>query len=312
MLACFFLFPQNLRGNGHQENHRENNGYDAYLVHDGHVNFQNCNNRHKHQRQDEGFRNAAEHFRGTKTHDSTPTFPEFMGKRPILIFSLHLAESQRQNISSRTCLFVQKTIYSNLQFPNPTELTGKTVSKAVGERRKMGKNEIDLMVLGVLLAGPAHGYYIKKRIAISFGAQYPNLSDSAIYPRLLRFEKEGFIKSKIEMQYNAPNKKVYQLTENGMEKIKRLVATPVQFRKVRNTDMEDLIVHALFFSFITKEERRTIVEPFFKYTKERYDDAIAKMEKYKEQLDRFALALLESGIPLLKANMEMYKKLMEM
>lgn len=114
------------------------------------------------------------------------------------------------------------------------------------------------------------------------------------------------------MQYNAPNKKVYQLTENGMEKIKRLVATPVQFRKVRNTDMEDLIVHALFFSFITKEERRTIVEPFFKYTKERYDDAIAKMEKYKEQLDRFALALLESGIPLLKANMEMYKKLMEM
>jgi DNA-binding PadR family transcriptional regulator len=44
----------------------------------------------------------------------------------------------------------------------------------------MGKNEIDLMVLGALLAGPAHGYHIKKRIAVSFGAQYPNLSDSAV------------------------------------------------------------------------------------------------------------------------------------
>lgn len=37
----------------------------------------------------------------------------------------------------------------------------------------MGKNEVDLIVLGALLGGPAHGYEVKKRIALAFGVQYP-------------------------------------------------------------------------------------------------------------------------------------------
>ena len=95
----------------------------------------------------------------------------------------------------------------------------------------MGKNEIDLMILGVLRAGPAHGYQIKKRIAATFSDQYPHLSDSSVYPRLLRFDKEGLIKSQIQIQENAPNKKVYQLTEAGMQRIKELAATPVKVNK---------------------------------------------------------------------------------
>jgi DNA-binding PadR family transcriptional regulator len=91
----------------------------------------------------------------------------------------------------------------------------------------MGKNEIDLVVLGSLMAGPAHGYQIKKRIADTFGDQYLHLSDSAVYPRLIRLDKEGLIKSQMQVQNNAPNKKVYQLTEAGLQKIKELAATPV-------------------------------------------------------------------------------------
>ena len=73
----------------------------------------------------------------------------------------------------------------------------------------MGKNEIDLMVLGVLLAGPVHGYQIKKRMAATFVDQYPggpfaSISDSIVYPRLSRFEKEGFVKCRLEIQSKAP------------------------------------------------------------------------------------------------------------
>jgi DNA-binding PadR family transcriptional regulator len=61
----------------------------------------------------------------------------------------------------------------------------------------MGKNEVDFIVLGVSLGGPAHGYEVKKkRIAISFGSQYHDLGDSGVYPRLVRFEKKSFLTTK--------------------------------------------------------------------------------------------------------------------
>jgi DNA-binding PadR family transcriptional regulator len=182
----------------------------------------------------------------------------------------------------------------------------------------MGKNEIDLMVLGVLLAGPVHGYQIKKRMAVTFVDQYPggpyaSISDSIVYPRLSRFEKEGFFKCRLEIQSKAPNKKIYQLTERGCEQIEKLTATPVDFGgKVRYTDAQDLIVHVMFFQFITKDERCKVIEPFFAYVKERYEDAAAKLEKFTGQLDPFAPVLLGYGISSLQTNMEMYPKLMNM
>lgn len=182
----------------------------------------------------------------------------------------------------------------------------------------MGKNEIDLMLLGVLLAGPAHGYQIKKRITASFVDQYPggpyaSISDSVVYPRLSRFEKEGLVKCRLEIQSNAPNKKIYQLTERGCEQIEKLTATPIDFGgKVRYTDAQDLIVHVMFFQFITKDERRKVIEPFLAYVKERYEDAAAKMEKYKGQLGPFSLCLLEYGAPLLRNQMDFLQRLMEL
>jgi DNA-binding PadR family transcriptional regulator len=181
----------------------------------------------------------------------------------------------------------------------------------------MGKNEIDLMVLGVLLAGPVHGYQIKKRMAATFVDQYPggpyaSISDSIVYPRLSRFEKEGFVKCSLEIQSKAPNKKIYQLTESGCEQIEKLTATPVDFGgKVRYTDAQDLIVHVMFFQFITKDERRKVIEPFFAYVKERYEDAAAKMEKFKGQLGPFSLCLLEYGAPMLKNQLDFLRKLMD-
>jgi DNA-binding PadR family transcriptional regulator len=92
-----------------------------------------------------------------------------------------------------------------------------------------GKNEIDLMVLGVLTREPAHGYEVKKRIARSFGTQYPNISDSAIYPRLAQFEKVGLVESRIELQQQQGerSKNVYRLTEAVFKRVRELVATPV-------------------------------------------------------------------------------------
>jgi len=42
----------------------------------------------------------------------------------------------------------------------------------------MGKNEVDLTVLGALLGGPAHEYEVKKRVSIDFNRSGIRSSDS--------------------------------------------------------------------------------------------------------------------------------------
>ena len=176
----------------------------------------------------------------------------------------------------------------------------------------MGKNEIDLMVLGVLTREPAHGYEVKKRIARSFGTQYPNLSDSALYPRLGRFEKEGLIEGRIEQQQGVPPKKVYRLTGAGLRRVRELVATPVEINgAVTKANTDDLVIHIIFFGLITKEERRRVVEPFYNDTLFRYENAKENLEKYGGVMDKFMLSLLKYGIPGLEAALEMYREIME-
>ena len=74
---------------------------------------------------------------------------------------------------------------------------------------------------------------------------------------------------------------------------------------------QDLIVHVMFFQFITKDERHKVIESFFAYVKERYEDAAAKMEKFKGQLGPFSLCLLEYGKPMLKNQLEFLQKLID-
>ena len=67
----------------------------------------------------------------------------------------------------------------------------------------------------------------------------------------------------------------------------------------------------MVFQFFAKDERRKVTEPFFAYVKKRYEDATAKLEKYKEELGPFPLCLLEYGEPMLKNQLDFLQKLMD-
>jgi DNA-binding PadR family transcriptional regulator len=177
----------------------------------------------------------------------------------------------------------------------------------------MRKNEIDLMILGCLLLGPAHGYELKRRIAYSFGLLYPNLSNSVLYPRLSKFEKKGLIKGKVEAQHDAPSRKVYRITGAGFDHVKTLVATPIKSSGlIGGTYADELTVHIVFFGLITKEERRKVIEPYYNITLERYDDAVKKLERQKSgKRDAFNLMLLEYAVVTLKSTIEFYENLMQ-
>jgi len=169
------------------------------------------------------------------------------------------------------------------------------------------------MVLGALVLGPAHGYELKKRITDMFGSLYPNLSNSIIYPRLAQFQNEGYIKYKVESQTSAPNRKVYWITESGLNRVKTLTATPIRLTgQVQSSYNDELTVHIVFFNLISKDERRKVIEPYYAFTLTRYDELTAKLETYSTTLDKFNRELLQYAVAVLKSTINLYKRMMEM
>ncbi|HTX44511.1 MAG TPA: PadR family transcriptional regulator, partial [Methanocella sp.] len=129
----------------------------------------------------------------------------------------------------------------------------------------LGKNEFDLVILGILTASPAplHGYVIKQSIEGSYGGRYFKLSNSSMYPRLAKLEDEGFIEGRKEQQENVPDKKVYRITDAGKQRFKELIRMPVDPHASTSDRDYNFMVHAVHFSYLNKEERRKVTQPMY-------------------------------------------------
>lgn len=168
--------------------------------------------------------------------------------------------------------------------------------------------DLDMIILSSLAAFPAHGYQLKQNIEASYGRRYVNLSNSSLYPRLIKLESDGYIEGKKERQEKIPDRIVYRITPAGIDRLKALAATPIG---PRETDF-DFMVHAVLFCMLTREERLKVTEPVYADKQKELEEAKEKLLKFGQYLDRFQLAVLESGIRELETGVELYKKLMEM
>lgn len=168
--------------------------------------------------------------------------------------------------------------------------------------------DLDILILGALLAGPAHGYQLKQHLEASFGKRYINLSNSSLYPRLSRLEADGCIEGKREAQEKVPDKKIYQITPAGIGQLKVLVATPMGPRETEY----DFRCKAVFFALITPEERHRVVEPLYREKQEELKEAQEKRVKFSQYMDKYSLAVLDKGIEELGMAVEFYKKLIDM
>jgi DNA-binding PadR family transcriptional regulator len=200
----------------------------------------------------------------------------------------------------------------------------------------LGKNEVDLVILGILMGAPLHGYMIKHAIETSYGDRYFKLSNSALYPALARLEKDGCIEGKREMQESVPDKKVYHITEAGRKKLVELAATPIEPSSTPGATDFSFKVHAVHFGFLTKEQRCNVIKPFYETSKIELQEAMDKRtklledfktytkvmennEQYKNQFGSYLtsmmqipLLVLDQGIEELKSKIQFYEKLMEL
>jgi PadR family transcriptional regulator AphA len=88
---------------------------------------------------------------------------------------------------------------------------------------------MELALLGLLRAGPLHGYELHQRLrhAEALGLVW-HLKQGHLYALLAKLEAAGLLDSKVEPKGPRPPRKVLHLTPRGEEALARWLVTPVE------------------------------------------------------------------------------------
>lgn len=89
------------------------------------------------------------------------------------------------------------------------------------------KGHLDLLLLAVLAKGPAHGYALIESLRQLSSGTF-DLPEGTVYPALHRLEKDGLLNS-YWSEDSGRRRRIYQLTPNGQETLKRRRAEWGQF-----------------------------------------------------------------------------------
>ncbi|WP_421694843.1 PadR family transcriptional regulator [Aestuariivirga sp.] len=80
------------------------------------------------------------------------------------------------------------------------------------------------LCLGVLSAGEASGYEIKKEIEEGLFSHFIDASYGSIYPALTQLAGEGLLTVRAEEQSGRPDKKVYAINAKGTDALARAIS----------------------------------------------------------------------------------------
>ena len=96
--------------------------------------------------------------------------------------------------------------------------------------------------LALLARRPAHGYELKQELEARFGALLPAINAGQIYTTLGRLERDGLVRGRGVAQDGRPNKRVYELTEEGRRTLAEWVETPAPGVRVKDEFFMKLVL----------------------------------------------------------------------
>lgn len=92
-----------------------------------------------------------------------------------------------------------------------------------------GSGLVDLLVLGVIAAGPTYGYAIRQAIA---AAGIDGVREATVYASLKRLDDRRLLRSWSVVADNGKARKYYELTDDGTEALRREQAN---WKRLRDT-----------------------------------------------------------------------------
>jgi len=110
-------------------------------------------------------------------------------------------------------------------------------------------------ILAFIEFEPMSGYDLKKVFDISV-AHFWSATQSHIYKSLEGLEKKGWAAAHVIYQDGKPNRKVYEITDEGRSELRQWVITPLPLDPVR----EAFLIQIFFSHFSTNEEIATLFE----------------------------------------------------
>lgn len=118
-------------------------------------------------------------------------------------------------------------------------------------------------ILAFIEYQPMSGYDLKKFFGVSV-AHFWSATQSHIYKSLEGLEKKGWAEARTIQQDGKPNRKEYQITDEGRSELRRWMVTPLPMEPVR----EAMLIQIFFSHFSTNEEIIGLLESRMKEIRE--------------------------------------------
>ena len=166
--------------------------------------------------------------------------------------------------------------------------------------------KIQTIILGFLMKKSMTGYELKNAFSVSFSF-ISGISFGSIYPALKKMDQQGLISMQLEIQENAPNKKIYSITEAGKRELHSLLKAPLQPERIKNSFLSRLF----FFSYLDAEDRGEISDRYLKNILEEQQKLEAARPEIEETADPFQKECFLFGVRIFAAYVENVSRTIE-
>ncbi|EME8272221.1 PadR family transcriptional regulator [Enterococcus mundtii] len=163
------------------------------------------------------------------------------------------------------------------------------------------------IVLGILSEKPSSGYEIKQKFSTIFSNFY-NASFGSVYPILHNLEKQGKVTSKLLPQEGKPNKKVYSITNKGVEAFMEFLQSSVEQEKIK----WDFMVRLYYAKRLSAIEQKVLITEEIRRREQEVNTLNQlKREDWENKMDSFQLFSFELGIKQKQLMIDELKRLLE-
>ena len=154
-------------------------------------------------------------------------------------------------------------------------------------------------LLGVINYAPLTGYDLKTAFNASVN-MFWNASLPQIYRTLHRMEKDGWVRSRIEHQEGKPNRKIYEITDQGRKALRTWLAGPLEVHQVKDQMMLKVFFGNQMDPHDLLEQIKTLRKTQIKFLQKSEADFKQSADHYAAQLNahddvRFWLLTLDFG-----------------
>lgn len=167
----------------------------------------------------------------------------------------------------------------------------------------MGQRSVtEYVILGALILAPKHGYHIMQFLDSALESTW-RVSTSQLYALLKRLQSERLLQSSLETQDARPNKRVFELTDEGKRIFIDWLHTPTP--NVRDFRMA-FLTKLFFFHHYSMPGAIDLVESQIRLLEIRIDEMREQLkeeeEPYKRLVCEFKIHTVESHLSWLSSK----------